>query len=65
MFERILTDLERKKLKAYIKADGAKEGVIRGLVSRARRHLPLLKADLGLLEQLMERYKGAEQEGRE
>ena len=53
MFTRILTDLERKQLRAYLKADGKKETSIRMLVIRARRHLPTIKADLDLLEKLL------------
>ena len=58
MFQRILTELERRMLKRYLKANGARESVIRALVSRARRYLPLLKSDLVLLEQLMQKYQG-------
>lgn len=57
MFQRILTDLERRKLKAYLKADGTKESIIRGLASRAKRHVPQIREDLELLEQLIETYE--------
>jgi hypothetical protein len=57
MFTRILTDLERKRAKAYLKADGEKESVIRALASRARRHLPLIRSDLDLLEKLLVTYQ--------
>ena len=57
MFTRILTELERKRAKAYLKADGEKESVIRALASRARRHLPLIRSDLDLLEKLLVTYQ--------
>jgi hypothetical protein len=59
MFQRILTDLERKAIKAYLKADGEKESVVRALASRARRHLPTIKSDLELLEKLLATYTQA------
>jgi len=54
--QRILTDLERKRVKAYLKADGERESVIRALVSRARRHIPTIKSDLDLLDRLLITY---------
>jgi len=57
MFQRILTELERKKLRAYLRADGEKGSVVRSLASRAKRHLPQIKADLELLEKLLETYE--------
>jgi len=59
MFTRILTDLERKRVRAYLEADGERESVIRALASRARRHAPQIKKDIELLERLMKTYEKA------
>ena len=57
MFTRLLTDLERKRLRAYLKADGERSSVVRALASRARRHLPQIEEDLQLLRSLLEAYE--------
>jgi len=57
MFTRLLTDLERKRVKAYLKADGERSSVVRSLASRGRRHLPQIEEDLKLLRDLLERYE--------
>ena len=62
MRSRILTDLERKQARAYIKQDGERTLNVQVLVSRVRNYLPQIKADLELLEKLLETYdrtKGA------
>jgi hypothetical protein len=57
LFQRVLTDLERRRVKAYLKADGEKSSVVRALASRARRYLPVIKEDVELLERLLETYQ--------
>jgi len=57
MFTRVLTDLERKRVRAYLRADGERESVIRAIASRARRHLPRIREDIELLEQLLRTYE--------
>jgi hypothetical protein len=57
MFSRILTDLERKQIGKYLKQDGDKTVNIQVLVSRARKQLPTIKADLDLLEKLLATYQ--------
>jgi len=57
MFTRVLTDLERKRVRAYLHADGERESVIRALASRARRYLPQIKKDVEVLERLMRTYE--------
>ena len=57
MRSRILTDLERKQARAYVKQDGEKTLNIQVLVSRVRNYLPQIKADLELLEKLLETYE--------
>ncbi len=56
MFTRILTDLERKQTRAYLKQDGKKEVPIRKLVYRAKMYLPTIRSDLELLERLLATY---------
>jgi hypothetical protein len=57
MFTRILTQLERKRARSYLKEDGEKESVIRALASRAKRHLPQIEEDLTLLKELLQTYE--------
>ena len=57
MFTRILTDLERRQAKAYIKQDGQRTLNIKILALRARKHLPLIRSDLDLLEKLVDTYQ--------
>lgn len=57
MFQRILTDLERKRLKKYLAADGEREAVIRALAMRARKYVPTIKQDLAMLEELLVKYE--------
>ena len=59
MFPRILTDLERKRIKAFVRHDREKNLVIRNIVFKAKQNLPMLKADLDLLIKLIERYDNA------
>jgi len=59
MFSRILTALERKRIEAYIKADGEKDVNIRQLALWCRRFLPQIKKDIELLERLMKTYEKA------
>jgi hypothetical protein len=57
MFTRILTDLERRRINAYLRQDGEKEAPIRKIANRARNHVPRIKADLDLLEKLLQTYQ--------
>jgi len=57
MFTRLLTDLERRRIKAYIKADGERDSSIRQLIARYNKHLPQIKVDLELLRQLASTYE--------
>jgi hypothetical protein len=57
MFQRILTEKERRHAKAYLKADGEKGSIVRSLASRAKKHLPAIEADLALLKQLLQTYE--------
>jgi hypothetical protein len=56
MFTRILTALERKKIKSYLKQDGEKDAHIRVLATYGRRNLPVIKSDLELLDKFLTTY---------
>ena len=57
MFSRILTDVERKKIKSYLKLNGKRDSMIRSLVSRARKYKPQIQNDVKLLDELVMRYE--------
>jgi len=57
MFTRILTDLERKRIRAFNKADGEKSSALRGLATRCREHLPQIKEDLKLIQEFLATYE--------
>jgi len=54
---RILTPLEREKVKAYLKADGEKDVHLRQLIYQSRQHLPTIMQDVALLQKLMKTYR--------
>ena len=56
MFTRILTAVERKKIRAYLKADGKKERHIAVIATRAKHFIPTIKLDLELLEKFLDCY---------
>lgn len=56
MFTRVLTNLERKRIKEYLRTDGERDKAIQNLVYRARKHLPIIEQDIGLLERLVKNY---------
>jgi len=57
MFTRVLTELERKRVKAYLKTNGERSSVIRGLASRANKHLAQIEEDTRLLKELLAIYE--------
>ncbi len=56
MFTRVLTDVERRRIKSYLKADGEKETPVRMIAYRAKRYMPIIRSDLDLLEKLLRTY---------
>lgn len=58
MFTRILTDLERRRVKSYLKQDGEKDSPMAEIASRAKEYLPAIRSDLELLEKLLATYAG-------
>jgi len=57
MFTRILTEKERRRIRAFIKVDGEKETFMTVLATRCRQHLPQIERDLGLIKQFMAAYE--------
>jgi hypothetical protein len=53
----ILTDLERRQARSYLKQDGERTVNIQVLVLRAKRYIPQLRSDLDLLEKLIGTYE--------
>ena len=56
MFTRILTEIERKRIKAYLRQDGEKAVPVRIIASRAKKFMPAIRSDLELLEKLLATY---------
>jgi len=59
MFTRVLTDLERRQSKDFLKHNGARTPSVQVIVSRARKYLPNIKADIELLERLVQAYEAS------
>jgi hypothetical protein len=57
MFTRILTDLERKRIRAYLKQDGKRDEAIRKLVNRGKTYAPQIESDLALVRELLVAYE--------
>jgi hypothetical protein len=53
---RILSPLEERQIKAFVKQNGEKEVNMRVLAHLAKKNLPRIKADLELLEKLLDTY---------
>jgi hypothetical protein len=59
MFTRVLTDLERRQAKDFLKHNGAKTPSVQVIVSRARKYLPYINADVELLERVIQAYEAS------
>lgn len=58
MFQRLLTDLERKRIQAYLRTSGKKRTVpIWTLIARAHKNLPAIDKDRELLIKLVKTYQ--------
>jgi len=64
LFTRILTELERRQAKAYIKQDGERTVNVRVLTIRAQRYLPRIKEDTELLHQVLDAYEREKKKAR-
>jgi hypothetical protein len=61
MFTRVLTDLERRQVKDFLKHNGKRTPAMQVIVSRARKYLPNINADVGLLERAIQAYDASKQ----
>jgi hypothetical protein len=57
MHPRILSPLEERQIRSYLRHDGEKIINIRVLVSRARGQLPQIRQDVALLDKLLATYE--------
>jgi len=57
MHPRILSPLEERQIKAFLKQDGEKDVNMRVLAYLAKKNLPRIRADLELLEKLLQTYQ--------
>jgi hypothetical protein len=53
---RILSPLEERHIRAFLKQDGEKNINMRVLTSRAKKNLPQIRRDLEILEKLLAKY---------
>ncbi len=56
MHPRILSPLEERQIKSFLKQDGEKDINMRVLTHLAKKNLARIKADLELLERLLQAY---------
>jgi hypothetical protein len=56
MRARLLSCLEEKQIRTYLKQDGEKNLNMRVLASRAKKSLPQIRSDLQLIEKLLATY---------
>ena len=52
----ILSELERRRIRAFLKADGEKVSSVRGLATRLRQNLAGLEGDLKLIREFLQHY---------
>jgi hypothetical protein len=65
MFTRVLTDLERRRIYEFLGDENSRRDVvIRSLISRARKHVSTIEADLRLLRELARKYERAKKRAR-
>ena len=57
MHPRILSPLEERQIRAFLKQDGEKDVNMRVLAYLAKKNLPRIRADLELLEKLLQTYQ--------
>jgi hypothetical protein len=57
MYTRILTEKERARIHAYMRANGEKTSAIRQLVTRVKQHQPEIERDLALMKELITLYE--------
>lgn len=57
MHPRILSPLEERQVRAFLKQDGEKNVNMRVLIFLARKNLPQIRKDLELLGKLLAKYE--------
>jgi hypothetical protein len=57
MHPRILSPLEERQIKTYLKADGEKNLNVRVLVTRAHKYFPQIEKDVALVKELLVTYE--------
>jgi len=55
----VLTDLERRRIRSYMKTNGERTPALRGLATRCRQYLPTIREDLALIEEFVKHYQEA------
>jgi hypothetical protein len=55
----VLSDLERRRIHSFLKADGDRTSAMRGLATRCRHGLPRIEEDIALIKQFLEHYEKA------
>jgi len=58
----VLSELERRRIRAFLRADGERTSAIRGLATRCKQNLARIEEDLTLMKQLLERYGKARED---
>jgi len=57
MITTILSELERKRMRTFIKADGEKLSGVRGLATRCHQRRQQIVEDLALIDEFLKHYK--------
>jgi hypothetical protein len=55
----VLTDLERRRIRAFNREDGERTPAMRGLATRCRQNLEEIEKDLELIRQFLRHYEQA------
>jgi hypothetical protein len=64
MNRRLLTDLEVKKIREYLKADGEKDVIMRSLIWTYRKYHKTIREHLALLEKMIAHYESTAAPGK-
>jgi len=57
MHSSLLSELERRRIQAFAKADGERTSAMRGLFTRCKQHMPRIERDLKLIEEFFQHYE--------
>lgn len=53
----VLTDLERRRIRWYMKTNGERTSALRGLATRCRQYMRSIREDVTLIEEFLKRYE--------